>query len=284
MNKLTTNALTNKVRRFYEKISFPGYEDIDNVDTLSTKANDNLYVHLLNQQLLKTKRILEIGCGTGQLANFLGLKDRNIVAVDLSFSSLQKAQHFKKNNFVDTVNFAQMNIFSPCLKKNSFDVVISNGVLHHTYNARLAFKIMATFAKPGGIIILGLYNPFGRVFTNIRRKFFNHFGRIDILDFYLRKKDFPESKKKTWFKDQYQNPHETQHTVDEMLSWFKEEKVNFINAVPKITPWKLFDDKDRLFKPTRQGNKLEHFLAQALWVFTQSREGGISILIGKKMS
>ena len=39
---------------------------------------------------------------------------------------------------------------------------ISSGVLHHTKDARRAFASIVRKAKPGGIVIVGLYNTFGR--------------------------------------------------------------------------------------------------------------------------
>ena len=47
-----------------------------------------------------------------------------------------------------------MNIFNLFFEKNSFDVIISNGVLHHTYDPKLAFSELVKVLKPGGIIII----------------------------------------------------------------------------------------------------------------------------------
>ena len=37
-------------------------------------------------------------------------------------------------------------------------MVISTGVLHHTKDARAAFASIVRKAKPGGLIVVGLYN------------------------------------------------------------------------------------------------------------------------------
>ena len=275
-------SITQKVRRFYEGYSFPGYEAIDNADTLRRKAEPNLYIRLLNNQLPQTGSILEIGCGTGQLTNLLGLNNRFIVGTDLSLNSLKLAQGFKTSQFIDTAHFIQMDIFHPCFSPKSFDVVLSNGVLHHTADPQKAFAHIVALTKPGGLVILGLYNPFGRAVTNFRRWLFRYFGRIDWLDYYLRQKNFPESKKKIWFQDQYQNPHESQHTVDQVLSWFDIHKISFLNAIPKITPFDCLTDQEKLFNRHRRGSKLEHLVSQLFWFITQTREGGLFILIGRK--
>jgi len=275
-------SITQKVHSFYERHSFPGYEVIDDADSLIKKAQANLYINLLSHQLPQHQSILEIGCGTGQLANLLGLTNRRAIGVDLSFNSLKLAQNFKRQEFIDTTHFIQMDIFHPCFPPKTFDVTLSHGVLHHTANPEQAFAIMVSLTKPGGLIILGLYNPFGRALTNVRRHLFHYFGRIDLLDYYLRRQDFPENKKRIWFKDQYQNPHESQHTVSQVLSWFDTYRVSFLNAIPKITPLERLTGNEKLFNRHRLGTSVEHFISQLFWIVTQAREGGLFILIGRK--
>ena len=277
-----SQSVTQKIRRFYEHYSFPGYDAIDTTDTLQRKAEHNLYISLVNQQLPQTATVLEIGCGTGQLANLLGITNRRVIGVDLSFNSLKLAQNFKRQEFIDTTHFIQMDIFHPCFPPKTFDVTLSHGVLHHTANPEQAFAIMVSLTKPGGLIILGLYNSFGRALTNVRRHLFHRFGRLDFLDYYLCQSDFPERKKQIWFKDQYQNPHESQHTIDEVLSWFDAHKIHFLNSIPKITPLDRLTPKEHLFNPHRRGTKLEHLISELFWSITQAREGGLFVLIGRK--
>lgn len=276
-------SITQKIRRFYERHSFPGYETIDDLEALTAKASANLYVKLLLNQLSRSGRILELGCGTGQLTNLLSADNRHIIGIDLSLNSLRQAETFRRRQFLDTAQFFQMDIFHPCFRPQTFDVTISNGVLHHTPDPRLAFSTMVSLTKPGGLIILGLYNRFGRLFTNFRRHLFRYLGRIDFLDYYLSQKDFSESKKRIWFKDQYQNPHESHHAVDQVLNWFDQGGIEFLNAIPKITPLDRLTSQEKLFNRHRRGSQLEHFIAQLFWTFTQAREGGLFILIGRKL-
>ena len=50
-----------------------------------------------------------------------------------------------------------------------FDVVYSSGVLHHTPDPRAAFAQIARLARPGGMIVLGLYSAFARIPLRLRR-------------------------------------------------------------------------------------------------------------------
>ena len=114
-----------------------------------------------------------------------------------------------------------MNLFRPIFKEESFDLVICNGVLHHTSNPYGGFQSVARLVKKDGYILLGLYNKFGRFVTDIRRVIFFLFkDNFKFLDPYLRRRDIGDKKKLTWFMDQYKNPHESKHTIGEVLNWF----------------------------------------------------------------
>ena len=37
---------------------------------------------------------------------------------------------------------------------------------------------------------------------------------------------------KSWIRDQYEHPVESLHTLDEVLTWFKKNNIEFINSIP----------------------------------------------------
>ena len=55
------------------------------------------------------------------------------------------------------------------------------------------------------------------------------------MDPYLRSLDKENSEKKinSWIRDQYEHPVESLHTLDEVLSWFKNNNIEYINSIPK---------------------------------------------------
>ena len=104
---------------------------------------------MLDDQIPTGTRILECGCGTGQLTNYLSIAYRTVVGTDMCLNSLKLANDFKQKNKLDRAHFFQMNLFRPFFKPESFDLVISNGVLHHTSDPRLAFQSISRLVKPG---------------------------------------------------------------------------------------------------------------------------------------
>ena len=275
--------VTQKVRAFYETCSFPGYEEFETLIDLRDKAQRGVYAKLLDEQLPLGCRILDAGCGTGQLAIFLSTVGRMVAGIDLSLNSLRKAKEFKKRFQMKDVCFAQMNVFSLALKEQVFDYILSNGVLHHTGDAYRAFQNLCGMLKPGGFIVIGLYNTYGRFLLNLRRRIFQLTkNRLIWLDYFMRQKTLGDEKKHIWFLDQYCNPHEDTFTVDEVLSWFKQNGINYINSIPKIRLGDRFTSQEQLFEPQEPGGRPDHFLCQFGWVFTQGKEGGFFITIGQK--
>lgn len=275
--------ITDKVKLFYEENPFPNYDDTDNVGTLTKKASNGIFARLLQEQIAYQAKVLEVGCGTGQMTNFLATVNRRVIGVDMSVSSLKLGQSFKEKNSIDNALFYQMNIFKPIFKPETFDYIICNGVLHHTYNPYKGFQSILSLLKKGGFVVVGLYNKYGRKITDIRRSLFSVFGdSLDFLDPNMRGKSMNKTKKKTWFLDQYKNPNESEHTLTEVINWFRENKVEFISCIPKLDFWSSLNDKDRLFENNETPNTVNIGGNQLKQLVMGSREGGLFIVIGRK--
>lgn len=275
--------VTNVVKSFYEKTPFPNYEEFENVGDLIQKAQKGIFARLLNDQIPFNIRVLEVGCGTGQLSSFLGVAHRIVFGVDMCLNSLKLGQEFSKKNSLERVGFYQMNLFRPIFREESFPLVICNGVLHHTSDPFAGFQSIAKLVKKGGFILIGLYHKYGRFITDIRRIIFNISGdHFKFLDPRLIAQDIGETRKLTWFADQYKNPHESKHTIGQVLNWFDETGFDFVYGIPNPKAFKGFKLHDSIFKPHSRGNRLDHFIVQSHMLFTGSKEGGFFIMIGRK--
>ena len=277
--------VTEKEKAFYEETPFPNYEDFENVGDLIQKAERGIFAKLLNEQIPFNVKVLEVGCGTGQLTNFLSIAHRTVFGADMCVNSLRLGHEFKKKNGLERVGFYQMNLFRPIFKEETFPIVICNGVLHHTSDPFGGFQSISKLVKKGGYILIGLYNTYGRIITDIRRCIFNIFNdRWKFLDPRLRSKNVGDLKKLTWFMDQYKNPHESKHTIGEVLKWFDQTGFDFINSIPKSKAFKAFSRQEKLFNPNPRGNGLDHLVVQTNLMFRGSQEGGFFVMIGKKKS
>lgn len=275
--------VTEAMKQFYEKTPFPNYDDFDNAGSLVEKARKGFFARLLDEQIPFGSRVVECGCGTGQLSNFLSLANRTVIGADMCMNSLRLAQGFKEKNQLGRVTFVQMNLFRPVLKPGSFDLVISNGVLHHTADPFLAFQKISTLVKPNGYILIGLYHTYGRLLTDFRRMLFRiNRKAFQFVDSRLTDKRIGATRRETWFADQYQNPHESKHTIGEVLNWFSQTGFEFVSSIPKARLGAQFSENERLFRRGSPGHRLELFVREVLMTFTDSKDGGLFIVIGKK--
>lgn len=294
MSELSTQdrEVLSKVNKFYEQFPFPGFD----LNKYKTKADldrqASWWAHKLDAEIPFEADVIDIGCGTGQLVNFLGLKEsRRVWGVDYSQHSLSLAESLRDKFKLDNVRFQRENILELSLPDESFDYVFCNGVLHHTSDPYGGFQHMVRITRPGGYIVVGLYNYYGRFMLNVRRRAVRLRMQYDpgakdrALKKQLVKMENDELKLKTWWADQYEHPHESVHTVDEVLGWFARNRVEYLSSFPKA---ELFtgSDNDRVFARRPAGalasSSLGHVLVQLGWVVSQNDGGGYFVMVGQK--
>tara|TARA_A100001011_G_scaffold285715_1_gene296281 strand:- start:6917 stop:7834 length:918 start_codon:yes stop_codon:yes gene_type:complete len=285
-----SDKVTGKVITFYHDDPFPNYEISDNKLTILKKGDENLFTSSLKKFIGYNKKILEVGAGTCQLSNYLSIGNNNeLVAFDANFTSLKAGLDFAKKNEIKNVNFVCGDIFDDHFSENYFDIILCNGVLHHTKDTFDAMKKITKSLKKDGILLVGLYNKYGRLRTFIRKYLFKVFGKkyLMIFDPVLRKTDSKSSKKiDAWIKDQYTHPVERSHTFDEVIKNFKTNKIEFYNSFPSCDFFQSSDenqDVSKLFNKGNEGTKFERLLAQISMIFNrQGDEGGLYIFLGQK--
>jgi len=275
--------VTEVIKSFYEQTPFPNYDGFDSSLSLREKASRGVFASLLDEQIPFGSRVLEVGCGTGQLSNFLGMSwGRNIFAADACLNSLKLAEAFRKANQIKGVAFLQMNLFRPVFKPQSFDFVICNGVLHHTSDPFLGFQTIAKLVKPGGVILIGLYNKYSRLVTDFVRLALRISGdRLQFLDPRLRDKNADKIRRHTWFMDRFKNPHESKHSIAEVQNWFEDSGFDFLNSIPKATG-EAFSQAEKLFEPHPKGSKFQQFAVQSRELLKGGRDGGLFVMIGRR--
>jgi SAM-dependent methyltransferase len=275
--------VTEKVKAFYEETPFPNYDEHDSLRSLIDKARRGIYAQRLDNTIPYNTTVLEVGCGTGQLSNFLGIGLRRVIGADLCLNSLRLGERFRHDNGLHRVKFVQMNLFRTCLKPEQFDVILCNGVLHHTGDPFGGYQGLLPLLKPGGYIVIGLYNRYGRLMTDMRRRAFRLTGnRGKWIDPILRSRKRGGAQDVAWFADQYCHPHESKHTIDEVLQWFDETGIEFVRGVPSVTPSFKTIESSNFFTPEPLGTSFDHWLVERREIVTGNREGGFFIMIGRK--
>ena len=90
---------TKEVSEFYNNNPFPNYKEGDNKQTILDKGNKNFLANQFKNFIGYKKKVLEVGCGTGQLSNYFAIGTNNkIVGLDPTITSLNLANDFANKN------------------------------------------------------------------------------------------------------------------------------------------------------------------------------------------
>lgn len=102
------------------------------------------------------KFVLDVGCGMGRYAEVITRWGGYIVGIDLS-----RAVEAANRNLADrNAIVMQADVFKLPFAPESFDMIYSLGVLHHTPDCEKAFKQLPGLLKPGGQIAIWLYSAY----------------------------------------------------------------------------------------------------------------------------
>jgi SAM-dependent methyltransferase len=155
-------------------------------------------------------------------------------------------------------------------------------VLHHTPDPRASFASLAQLVRPGGIVVVGLYNAYARLPHRLRRVVARLSGfRFIPLDPVLRERRAEPARREAWLRDQYRHVEEHRHTLREVQGWFRENSVEYLRAYPSTLFASGSLREAELFEPAEDDWALENFVSQLSWAKTLAHEGGLFAVVGR---
>lgn len=127
----------------------------------------------------KQDRMLELGCGTGELTFLLAqATEASVIGLDSCPSFIDRA---KTNYQLPNLTFTVKDIQEGLGAESSYDCIVGNGILHHlfyTIDAQLE-EISRVIRPKGRIVFLepNIFNPY--CFTIFRFPMFRRWARLD---------------------------------------------------------------------------------------------------------
>ena len=218
---MAATAANPQVLEFYKGLPF-NYHGSAAAQANMIRAKDAVAAYPILLPLLRPGlAVLEVGCGAGWFALSLRLHHRcEVLAIDFNPVAIARATEMAGLLRQD-VRFEVADLFAFGMPRPA-ELVVSLGVLHHTNDCHRALeRICNSFVRPGGHVFIGLYHAHGR------RCFLDHFARMKA-DQASEEVMFAEYRRlhsqleddvfaRSWFRDQVLHPHETQHTLAELL-------------------------------------------------------------------
>lgn len=218
------------VLKFYQKLPFNYYGDTSTAAETIRKHNAVQYYPILPPLLNSGITVLDVGCGAGWLVNginyYYGGRGTTATGLDYNAVAIQQAQEVAARLGVRST-FVESDLFEyrPSAR---YDLVTSVGVLHHTDDCIQGVRhIFRNLVKDGGHAFIGLYHAYGR------KPFLDYFGELkrqglseeELLQEFMKFRSGSGDKihDLSWFYDQVLHPHETQHTLEEMIALLQAE-------------------------------------------------------------
>jgi SAM-dependent methyltransferase len=206
---------------------------------------------------IENKTVLEIGCGAGPYLDISAREynAKHIIGVDLS-RAVDAA--YENVGELENVTIVQADLFNLPFKEESFDVVYSLGVLHHTPNTQEAFNSISNYVKPQGVLSVWIYGNYWKRKIDaqqwLRKNLFCRFSpkALKIFSFFsanilyylyllpvlgdgLRERfpiamDQDKAVRELNTFDMYSPTHIHYHYIDELYNWFADN--NFKDMTP----------------------------------------------------
>ena len=122
-----------------EKKHFTAYRE----STSTSDANE-----VIKQISWKSKKVLDVGCGTGFFAYRAVKKGSQVLGIDYSIEAIEiaKSQYSHPNLEFKNIDVSKI--------KEKFDVIVSNGTLEHMDEPLKTLKLFKKCLNPKGCIII----------------------------------------------------------------------------------------------------------------------------------
>src|SRR5262245_25850144 len=111
-------------------------------------------------------RIADIGCGSGRLSGNLAEAGAEVVAVDIS-AAVEVVR--TERGHLRNLHVVQADLFHLPFRDRSFDVMWSDGVIHHTPNPAGAVSALARKVGVGGRLAIYVYPHETSIYKLVRR-------------------------------------------------------------------------------------------------------------------
>src|SRR5216684_730893 len=171
-------GVAEEVRDFYDRYPYPHPRPVDSLekyrrlwqDQQRRRADYHLFWPATPYK--EDLSILIAGCGTSQAAKHaLRWPAAQVTGIDCSATSVRHTERLKKKYEMRNLQVHQLDVASVRDLGMSFDQVVCTGVLHHLSDPVRALNALRTVLKPGGVMQLMVYAPYGRAGIYVLQEF-----------------------------------------------------------------------------------------------------------------
>ncbi len=245
----------------YQKVN-PSTYAIE-TDVGEYRARENFLISLIQKKLKLPRKmfdgtkLIEFGSGTGEHSLFFQKWGAQGTYVEINNKAINRMvslfDHFGiERDHYRTIQRSIFDFESDC----KYELVVTNGVLHHLEQKEQAFGTIASCLAPGGFLVLGIANSAGFFQRNLQRLIVRRLAGADetrteqvaeqlFKEHLDRAQKYGRRSRKSIIYDTYCNPKIDTMSVTEVLELFHQHDLELYSAWPPLLPAILGDSANR---------------------------------------
>jgi len=179
--RLSSTVAAADVRAFYERYPYP--RPVDSLesyrqlwqDPQRRRADHHLFQPA--EPCREDPSILIAGCGTSQAAKHaVRWPQAQVTGIDFSATSIGCTEELKRQHRLDNLSLRQLPLERAAELCMQFDQIVCTGVLHHLPDPVAGLRALRGVLKPGGVMNLMVYAPYGRTGIYMLQDFCRRIG------------------------------------------------------------------------------------------------------------
>lgn len=178
---------------------------------------------------LEPKRILELGCGTGNLSELIvkTYPKAETVLVDISEDILSQCKNRLGSN--DRVEYCQADFNELDFPADSFDLIVSSIAIHHLKHPEkeLLFKKAFSWLTNGGVL------TYGDQFAGETKEIYDK--HMNLWHQFVLESGCAEDEWEMWMR--HQDEHDYHATAVDQLTWLKKANFRSIDITWRYLLW-----------------------------------------------
>jgi SAM-dependent methyltransferase len=241
------------VREFYDRYPYPRpVESLDRYRELwlePSRRRADYHLFWPSAKYREDFSILIAGCGTSQAAKHaVRWPEATVTGIDVSATSVRCTETLKKKHGLRNLQVHQLPVERAGELGTSFDQIVCTGVLHHLAEPDAGLAALRQVLKPGGVMHLMVYAPYGRTGIYMLQEFCRRLdirptddGIRDVVDA-LRKlppghplerllQDAPDFRDEAALADALLHPKDRAYSVSQLFDFLENGGVRFARWV-----------------------------------------------------